>query len=268
MTLRGITHTGVLQSPGPAATKEFQVGLISVGIRNTHFTGRDLLLFQLSEALEHKQNQQSTPIVVVHGISGIGKSQLALEYVHRFSAGYDGIFWLDGSSEVALLRSIERSLLLVQAHYEEHGLADHNSWYDAIVKALQKPAINDTGTKSAKIDAEVEQRFGKATTNYRNPPQKDIFLRWLARNTNRAWLIIFDNVDGLETFDVRHFIPVTRWGAVLSTSRRSDLGPYFKAFEVTEMSTEDSLALLRATSKIQFDVQTKGKRSHQLNYWI
>lgn len=266
MTLQGVTHMGARQSPGPPVTKEFQVGLISIGIRNAQFTGRASLLLQLSEALEQKQNQQSTPIVVVHGIGGIGKSQLALEYVHRFSARYDGIFWIDGSSEIALLRSIERSLLLIQAHYEEYGLADHNSWYDAIVKALQEPAINNTETQFAKHNAGADERFEKTTPNHKHLPQKNIFLRWLARNTNRSWLMIFDNVDDLETFSFRDFMPVTRWGAILITSRRSDLASYFKAFEVTEMSAEDSLALLSTTSKIQIDVETKGKRSRKPKY--
>jgi len=39
---------------------------------------------------------------VVHGLGGIGKTQLCIEFVRRYQEKYTAVFWLDGSSEDAL----------------------------------------------------------------------------------------------------------------------------------------------------------------------
>ncbi len=60
----------------------------SVPLRNTAFTGRSELFDALRERLE-----TGAP-AVLHGMGGVGKTQLALEYAHRFMTDYDVVWWI------------------------------------------------------------------------------------------------------------------------------------------------------------------------------
>ncbi|GAB3277305.1 FxSxx-COOH system tetratricopeptide repeat protein [Kineosporia babensis] len=61
--------------------------------RNPHFVGRDPLLLDLRQRLLNA----TTAVVVpqaLHGLGGVGKTQVAMEYAHRFGADYDLVWWL------------------------------------------------------------------------------------------------------------------------------------------------------------------------------
>ncbi|WP_051833475.1 FxSxx-COOH system tetratricopeptide repeat protein [Streptomyces sp. NRRL S-646] len=60
--------------------------------RNGHFTGRKDDLEELSELLAEPGPEGAR--VVLHGISGVGKSQLATEYAYRYGDGYDVVWWI------------------------------------------------------------------------------------------------------------------------------------------------------------------------------
>lgn len=60
--------------------------------RNAHFTGRKDDLEELSELLAEPGPTGAR--VVLHGISGVGKSQLATEYAHRYGDAYDVVWWI------------------------------------------------------------------------------------------------------------------------------------------------------------------------------
>lgn len=62
--------------------------------RNTQFTGRDADLGKLREHLREYGGGRLTPIVL-QGLGGIGKTQVALEYVQRFKTDYDLVWWMD-----------------------------------------------------------------------------------------------------------------------------------------------------------------------------
>jgi MinD-like ATPase involved in chromosome partitioning or flagellar assembly/tetratricopeptide (TPR) repeat protein len=64
--------------------------------RNTRFTGREADLRDLREQLREHGRAVVLP-VALHGLGGVGKTQIALEYMHRFKADYDLVWWLDCS---------------------------------------------------------------------------------------------------------------------------------------------------------------------------
>jgi tetratricopeptide (TPR) repeat protein len=64
--------------------------------RNQFFTDREERLAMLRTRLE------STGRAVLSGLSGIGKSQTAIEYAYRFRDSYRSVFWTGAESEVAL----------------------------------------------------------------------------------------------------------------------------------------------------------------------
>jgi tetratricopeptide (TPR) repeat protein len=58
--------------------------------RNPFFTGRDGLL----ESMRARHRENSSAPLVLHGIGGVGKTQLAREYVHRYTDDYSMIWWV------------------------------------------------------------------------------------------------------------------------------------------------------------------------------
>jgi transcriptional regulator with XRE-family HTH domain len=71
--------------------------------RNPNFTGRVDLLSLLERALN---TDQATAIVAAHGLGGVGKSQLALEYAHRHQADYDLIWWVPAETSLLLATTL------------------------------------------------------------------------------------------------------------------------------------------------------------------
>lgn len=62
-------------------------------VRNARFTGRTEHLQRLRRELQAKGQAVVLP-VALQGMGGIGKTQLALEYVHRFRSAYDLVWWI------------------------------------------------------------------------------------------------------------------------------------------------------------------------------
>ncbi|MFJ5845945.1 FxSxx-COOH system tetratricopeptide repeat protein [Streptomyces sp. NPDC092903] len=73
----------------PADTPEVWGG---VPRRNTRFTGREELLSKAYTALQDAG--AGAGVVTLHGMSGVGKTQLAAEYVYRFGSEYDVVWWV------------------------------------------------------------------------------------------------------------------------------------------------------------------------------
>ncbi|WP_333734274.1 FxSxx-COOH system tetratricopeptide repeat protein [Streptomyces sp. IBSBF 3010] len=60
--------------------------------RNIRFTGREQLLTDAYRALQ--ESGPGAGVVTLHGMSGVGKTQLAAEYVYRFGSEYDVVWWV------------------------------------------------------------------------------------------------------------------------------------------------------------------------------
>lgn len=74
---------------------------------NPHFTGRDHLLTLLSEKLRDATPQRYNHRVAVYGMGGVGKTQLAIEYVYRSRGNYHSIFWISSADQAALLSGFQ-----------------------------------------------------------------------------------------------------------------------------------------------------------------
>jgi tetratricopeptide (TPR) repeat protein len=72
--------------------------------RNPRFTGRDDLLTEIHQRLADAERGASACTLL--GMSGIGKTQLAAEYAHRFSTDYDLVWWVNSDD-----RNIQRDRL-------------------------------------------------------------------------------------------------------------------------------------------------------------
>jgi tetratricopeptide (TPR) repeat protein len=72
--------------------------------RNSNFTGRADLLDQLRQRLHSGQPAAVVQVQAqtLHGLGGVGKTQLALEYAHRHQADYDLIWWVTAEQPAAI----------------------------------------------------------------------------------------------------------------------------------------------------------------------
>jgi TIR domain-containing protein len=68
--------------------------------RNPRFTGRDGMLSELRRRL--RCGEGALVVQALYGLGGVGKTQLALEYAHRFAADYDLVWWIDAEQPVLI----------------------------------------------------------------------------------------------------------------------------------------------------------------------
>lgn len=71
--------------------------------KNPHFIGRTDLLQTLRDKLCHEKPQEFNHRVALFGMGGVGKTQVAIEYVVRYKHEYNAVFWISASDLASLL---------------------------------------------------------------------------------------------------------------------------------------------------------------------
>jgi hypothetical protein len=84
--------------------------------RNPSFVGRELLLERMRADLEANAHAP----LVLYGIGGVGKTQLAREYVHQFGHHYDVIWWVPADRA-------ERARMSMVSLADRLRVPDHNN---------------------------------------------------------------------------------------------------------------------------------------------
>jgi hypothetical protein len=190
-----------------------------------NFVGRQDELDNLWQYLQPK-NSPSRKVAILHGLGGMGKTQLAIRFARDHKDNFTAIFWLSGKDRDALLRSLSFALNRVPGQLGESGATD---------------------------DGEVEQRARH-------------MLRWLGLEGNSRWLIILDNIDQYSSlnstvgngYDIAEFFPTADHGSILITSRLQGLTELGEPFPVHKLDTYHTIRLLLQTSGLSA-TKTTGK---------
>ena len=154
-------------------------------------------------------------VYILHGLGGIGKTQLALEFARKHQQVFNAIFWLDGSSRNAIQQSIT-------------GISSKLP-----IKPISEGARNLN--QAAELDAAIDE-----------------ILRWFSLPTNNQWLMVIDNVDRAypsmghepEAFDVEEFFPDADHGSILITSRLKELEQLGSSHRADRMNEAQGTRLL------------------------
>jgi tetratricopeptide (TPR) repeat protein/DNA-binding XRE family transcriptional regulator len=169
--------------------------------RNPFFTGREEILEALHAQLSGSQVTALTQSSALHGLGGVGKTQVALEYAYRHALEYSAIFWIGAETDEQIVASL--------LHMAE---------------TLQLPEREDKD----------QQRLVTAVQ------------RWLT--THNQWLLIWDNVEDLDL--LQRFLPATRSGAMLITTRRQTLGTLARGLDLAPMKQEEGILFLLRRAKV------------------
>ncbi|MGW1025282.1 FxSxx-COOH system tetratricopeptide repeat protein [Streptomyces sp. NPDC002577] len=91
--------------PGPRFPGKVP-GIWNAPLRNTTFTGRDPVLDQLRDQLSGGVSAVLPQPQALYGLGGVGKTQVAIEYVHRFLADYDLVWWISAEETEQVVASL------------------------------------------------------------------------------------------------------------------------------------------------------------------
>ena len=79
------------------------------------FVGRETELQEMENILQPKSKSPDRQVLILGGMGGIGKTQLAINYAKQHHDSYSSIFWLNATSEATLnssLRVVANRILL------------------------------------------------------------------------------------------------------------------------------------------------------------
>lgn len=103
-----------------------------VPARNPTFTGRTKLLEDMDQMIGGKGN---LAVTALHGLGGVGKSQLAVEYAHRIRDQYRVIAWLRAENLETLVADFAD--LVVALDLVERSEPEQNLRFDAVRRWLE-----------------------------------------------------------------------------------------------------------------------------------
>jgi ATP/maltotriose-dependent transcriptional regulator MalT len=182
-----------------------------------HFVAREKELAEIHGTLSSDGGRRT---VVLHGLGGIGKTQLIVEYAKRHKDNYSAIFWLNIKDEDSVKQSftnIAKQILREHRQYSQLGGVDAKENLDELIDAVKA---------------------------------------WLSLPNNSRWLMIYDNYDNPKlptttdtaAVDIRRFLPEAYQGSVVITTRSAQVKVGHRIQVAKMKQLRDSLEILSNTS--------------------
>ncbi|KAL5371635.1 hypothetical protein DPSP01_014120 [Paraphaeosphaeria sporulosa] len=176
---------------------------------------------ELSKMHDLLHGHSSRAAVVLHGLGGIGKTQLAIEYIRRYKEKHTAIFWLNAKDEDSLqlsFRNITQEVL------------KYHPW---------------TRTLS---DVDLEGDLNRVVSAVK---------AWLDLPGNARWLLIYDNYDNPRNpgssdgsaMDIRRYLPESDHGSIIITTRSARVTQGRRLHVQTLIGLGDGLEILANTSR-------------------
>jgi hypothetical protein len=167
--------------------------------------------------------------VTLHGLGGIGKTQLTVAYAKKYRHSYSAVFWLN----IKDIASLEQGFTKIAKQI----LRDHP-------EASQLSNLDIKGNSDETIDA---------------------VKRWLSLPGNTRWLLIFDNYDNPKipsnkhptSINIQKYFPESYQGSIIITTRLAQvkLGRQIPITKLTD--TGNSLQILANASGRELSIDSK-----------
>ena len=168
--------------------------------------------------------------VVLHGLGGVGKTQLTIAYAKRHKHNYSAVFWLDIKDEDSLRQSfakVAKQIMRVHASAGRLSNVDIKENLDGVIDAVKE---------------------------------------WLSLPNNTRWLMIYDNYDNPKlpgntdpaAVNIRKFFPESYQGSVIITTRWSqvEIGHPIRIRKLDDML--DGIKILSNASRREGLINGKG----------
>jgi hypothetical protein len=167
---------------------------------------------------------KSRSVVVLHGLGGIGKTQLAIEYITRHREKYTAVFWLNSNDEDSLKLSFR----------------------DIAQYIIEDQKGNPSTSMFSSVD--LNGNLDQVVTAVKN---------WLSLQRNTRWLMIYDNYDNPRTpgnldrlaVDIRGFLPRADHGSVIITTRSARVSQGYRIHVQKLPNIHEGLEILSNMSK-------------------
>ncbi|KIN06734.1 hypothetical protein OIDMADRAFT_156216 [Oidiodendron maius Zn] len=198
--------------------EQFAIGLNILAFPEAaQFVTRHPELTEMHRLLHGHDTRSS---VVIHGLGGIGKTQLAIEYVRLHKEKYTAIFWLNANDEDSLRLSFRGIAQEVLKHHPSNSMlasVDLEGNLDLVVNAVKA---------------------------------------WLDIRENTRWLMIYDNYDNPRSpnnfdpsaVDIRSYIAGADHGSIIITTRSANVTQGRRLHIQKLPSVEEGLKILSNTS--------------------
>ncbi|WP_203737616.1 FxSxx-COOH system tetratricopeptide repeat protein [Actinoplanes italicus] len=201
--------------------------------RNLGFTGRDGMLNNLHDTL---RGGSRVAVQALHGMGGVGKTQLALEYAHRFAGEYDLVWWIP--SEQPELISDHLSALALKLRLVSAGTAIPEA-VEALREHLRRTGrwllVFDNAEERDELAPWLPDGPGHLLITSRNhnwtgvarPVDVDVFMRGESVDLLRANLAGLTEIDADRLADALGDLPLAVGQAVdLLTETRMSIDVY------------------------------------------
>jgi hypothetical protein len=169
---------------------------------------------------EHLSSDGSRKVVVLHGLGGIGKTQLAMRYATRHREDYSALLWLNAKDDTSTRSSFAQ---------------------------MAKQILREHPNAPQLVSLDIEQNLDEAIDGVKS---------WLSASMNTRWLMICDNYDNpkvpgnIDTaaLDLRPYLPKAHQGSVIVTTRSLEvkLGHCIRIQKLEDL--QDSLKILEHSS--------------------
>ncbi|KAI0453577.1 hypothetical protein F5B21DRAFT_280728 [Xylaria acuta] len=175
---------------------KYRVNFSPQGVPFTNaFVPRPSYTTDMESVLLSERRFDKPMVFVLHGLGGMGKTQLAADFARKHHGKFSSVFWLDGRTKESLTRSIAACATRISG--------------ELISEQSRSYLFNGEGNGDAIVMGVMD---------------------WLSRRENSAWLLIFDNVDrehrrdnhDPNSYDIQRYFPGGH-GSILITTRLSQL---------------------------------------------
>ncbi len=217
----------------------------NVPLAMPYFVGRqelsDVIVTRLEQAMQ--QSNINHPPIILSGMGGIGKTQLAIHCLHKLQTSSSvNRFWFEAES----LDRLD---------------AAYRSFYIEIIKPEEVLNIQAT-VKTGDIKAGRDVIIGGVVIQQPNLSPDDIrsiVKRWFADHP--ACILVYDNVKDYES--IQKFLP-TSGGQVMVLTRRAEWPANFTVYRLSALERVDSIKLLTELGQVKGEDNSVAELANKL----